>query len=95
VRVDADEDHLRRADRNRERQLAEMKPQRRRRVEIAVDVVNEMEAPEKRDAMIRPMPPPQRVVEQDDGDERFDPVRPLHELQQTDALAHDPRPNRL
>src|SRR5207302_7898500 len=45
--------------------------------------------------MSRPMPPPQRVIEQDDGDDRFEPTRPMQQLEQTDTLAHDPRPDRL
>src|SRR5713226_3569719 len=95
LRIDADEDHLRSAYRDRQRQLSEVKAQRRRGVEVAIDVVHEMESPEERNAMTRPMPPPQRVVEKDDGEERFDPPRPLHEAQQADALAHDPRPDRM
>src|SRR2546430_6339945 len=47
----------RRAYGDREHQFAEMKAQGGRSVEIAVDVVHEVEAPEKCDAMVGPMPP--------------------------------------
>src|SRR2546423_4043955 len=62
MRIDADDDHLHGANGNRKQQLTEMEPQRRRRIEIAIDVMDKMETPEERDAMIRPMPPPQRVI---------------------------------
>ncbi len=93
--IDADENHLGRAYRDRQRQLAEMKTQRSQGVEVAVDVMNEMESPEKRYAMVRPMPPPERVVEQKDRGQRFEPARPLDELEETDSATHDPVGNRL
>jgi GGDEF domain-containing protein len=95
LRIDADDDHLRRADRNRKRQLAEVKAQSRRGVEIAIDVMDEMESPDERHAVTRPMPPPQRVVEQDDRQQPFEPAGPLHQLQKSDAIPHDPSRNRL
>src|SRR5687768_4927847 len=58
-------------------------------------MVDEMEAPEKRNAMIRPVPPPQRVIEEDDGDQNLDPAWPGRGLQQPYALARDPRGHRM
>src|SRR4051794_3947951 len=93
--VDSDEHHLRRPYRDRQRQLAEVKAERGRSVEIAVDVMHEVEAPEKRDAVVRPMPPPEGVIEKHDGDNRLDPRRPPHQLQKTDMSADDPCRERL
>src|SRR5687768_10102502 len=47
-----------------EQQLAEMKAEGRRCVEIAVDVVHEVKTPEEGEAMIHPVPPPECVVEE-------------------------------
>src|SRR5437660_9892394 len=60
-----------------------------------MDVVNAMESPEECDPVIGPMPPPQRVVEQGDRDESLEPARPLRELEDADAFAHDPGRDRL
>src|SRR5262249_24005162 len=52
------------AGRRRERDLAEMKAQRRCGVEEAVAVMDLMEAPEERQAMVGPMPPVDEEIEQ-------------------------------
>jgi hypothetical protein len=95
LRIDADEEHLRGAHRNRQCQLAEIETQSRRRIQIAIDVMDEMKAPEKRDAMAGPMPPPERVIHQHDGEGDFQPARETRHLQQADVLPHDPRGERL
>src|SRR6266508_6423571 len=62
----ADDNDLHGAIEHRKRVLAEVKAKRGRAVEIAVDVVHEMEAPEKCEPVVREMPEPERVVEQED-----------------------------
>src|SRR6266487_5231892 len=57
----SDEEDLHRTVCDRQRKLAEMKSQSRRRVEIEINVVGQVKSPEERHLMICPMPPPQRV----------------------------------
>src|SRR5882672_9243759 len=49
----------------RERHLANVKPKRRRHVEIRIDVMDVMKSPEKRDAVIRHVPPVERQIHQE------------------------------
>src|SRR5712692_472641 len=62
IRAHTDDDDLRYAIEDRQREFTKMKPQRCRRVEIEVDVVRKVEAPEEWHLMVRAVPPPQRVV---------------------------------
>jgi hypothetical protein len=58
-------------------------------------VVHEMKTPQKRDVMIRPVPPPQRVVEKNERDCSLDETRPCRGLEQTDVIPFDPGGERL
>src|SRR5437870_357708 len=53
-----------------------------------------MKSPEKRDLVIRPMPPPQRVIEKHDGHDRIEWRANRHSVEQTDAVTHRPLRNR-
>src|SRR6185436_1938551 len=64
VRRGAEDRDLRGAVERRDGVLAEVKAERRRRVEIVVDVMDEVKSPEESDAMTREVPPPERVVEE-------------------------------
>ena len=65
VRWDADCRNLHRAPWNRERELAGMDAEGRRRVEIAIDVMNQMKPPQPGDAVREHMPRVEGVVEED------------------------------
>jgi hypothetical protein len=71
-----------------------MEAERRRCIQVTVNVMDEVKPPKKWDPVIRPVPPPEGVVEQHDGHEHLRPARPRHEMQQTDPLALRPRHHR-
>jgi hypothetical protein len=56
-----------------ERHLAEVKAQGRRRIEIPIDVMHEVESPQRRPFVTGPMPPPERVVEKKNRRQRVRP----------------------
>src|SRR6266550_2618434 len=85
-----DEKDLQRSVCDRKRKLAEVESQSCRRVEVEVHVVREMKPPEKRHLMVRPMPPPQRVIEKDDRYDRGERLWNRHSVKQTNAMAHRP-----
>jgi len=68
-----------------------MEAQRRRCREIAIDMVDEMEAPEPADAMREHVPEVERVVHEDHGERRFEPGRQRKLLQDAPAAALDDR----
>src|SRR5581483_1257787 len=67
----AEEQDLQRAIEDRERMLAKMEAQSGRAVEIAVDVMHDVEAPQKSDAMAEKVPDPERVVEQQNAEDQM------------------------
>ena len=74
--IDAEQQHLERAETGCHRQLAEMKPHTGRRIEIEIDVMHRVEAPEEWRVMIQPVPEVQRVVEEQES--KGDPQRARH-----------------
>src|SRR5258708_35552894 len=77
----SDENDLHRTVCDRQRELAEMKSQSGRGVEIEIHVVRQMESPEKRHLMICAMPPPERVVEKHDRHDRVERRLNGHSMQ--------------
>ncbi len=67
-----------------------MKSQRGRRVEIEVDVVRQVESPEERHAMIRTMPPPQRVVHENHGQNETERFAERSEVEQAESVIRGP-----
>lgn len=63
VLIDAEDLYLRGAEESGEAHLPEMKSKRGGDIQIAIDVMDEMETPERRRNVIEAMPPPQRVIE--------------------------------
>lgn len=79
-------------DRDRERAVAraqqvlgDVEAGRRRHVEVEVGVVDEVEPPERGDAVHQPVPPVERVVEQHEGDERPGRARQPEEAEDAEA----------
>src|SRR6516165_437392 len=67
--IDAKQGHLQRPEPGSHRELAKMKSDTGRRIEIEIDVMNGVEAPEERRAMVDPVPEIERVVEQQEAEE--------------------------
>ena len=89
-RIGADDDDLQGPIPDRKHELAEVKTQSRRGVHVAVHVVNAMEAPEEGNAVVDPVPEPQRVVEQDDRCHRADEPAHRDPMQEADLRFHRP-----
>src|SRR5262245_14492751 len=75
---------------DREDQLSRMEAQGRRGVQVAVDVVDEVKAPEPWHAVSQPMPVPERVVEEQDTGRDDERGRQLGKTEQTDAVLLGP-----
>src|SRR4051794_22254637 len=81
-----DQPDLRGAPWRRQTQFAEMEPHGGGGVEIEVDVMYLVEAPEPADAMRQDVPQVQRVIEQHDGGDRFERTRQPELRQQSELL---------
>ena len=68
--VDAEDAHLRGAEECGKRELARMKTNARRHVEIGIEMMRAVEVPQHWRVMIQPMPPPERVIEKKHTGER-------------------------
>src|SRR5207245_2098597 len=67
----ADHEHLRRAPGDRDDEFRAVEAERRRGVEVAVDVVDQVEAPEPGDAVGEHVPEVERVVHEGEGEPRY------------------------
>src|SRR5207248_1273385 len=68
----ADHEHLRRAPGDRDDELRAVEAERRRGVEVAIDVVDQVEAPEPGDAMGEHVPDVERVVHEHEGERHLE-----------------------
>src|SRR5438034_10473049 len=75
VGIDAQDTHLSGAKERRQPHLTEVKSECGRNIQIAIDVMDEMKAPERRRDVVEAMPPPQRVIEQQDRSDEADRLR--------------------
>lgn len=74
-RTDTDRNNLRRSPCHRLGQLSNMKADRRRSVEIEIDVVRRVKPPEPRNLVSQNVPEIERIVEQQHGRGGFKPKR--------------------
>ncbi|GAC1347983.1 MAG: hypothetical protein NVSMB23_28160 [Myxococcales bacterium] len=85
--VDPDDRDLQRTEGHREQQLARVEPQGGGRVEVLVQVMGRVEPPEERNAVVREVPGPEAVIEQDDPHADAQPARQAEPTQETEPLA--------
>lgn len=78
--------HLHNAERSRGRNLAEVKPECSRDIEVRVDVMHVMKSPEKRHAMVRDMPVIKPQVHEEKAQRKLRPDRQYDEMDQTERL---------
>ena len=74
-RRDTDQDDLGGAPRNREDHLAEVETQGGRRVQVQIDMMHQVKAPEERNLVNQNVPDVQQVVLEHDGERNFEPAR--------------------
>ena len=71
----ADHNHLRNAPRRGQRQLTEVEAHGGRRIEVQIDVVHGVEAPQRRNAVGEDVPHIERVVHEQHRGRHFQPYR--------------------
>src|SRR6266511_2830504 len=91
----ANGDNLRRSPWDRHRQLAEMKSQCGRRIQIEVDVVHEMKPPQPRYSVYEHVPHVQRVIEQDDSERDVQRSRQFPRIEDSQPASLDETCKRL
>ena len=82
VAIDAEDLHLRRAEEGGQTHLAEVKSKRGEHIQIAIEMMHHVKTPQLRGGVIQAMPPPQRVIEQEDRRDEANWLRQVRTLQQ-------------
>ena len=82
----SDHDHLQRTKRRGKRNLEKVKPDRSADVEVRIDVVNVMEAPQERPGMIRAVPVIERKIEKQERRDALKRYRHLHYPRQSPSI---------
>src|SRR5919198_1671369 len=83
--VDAEPQDLERAKTGRKRKLAEMKTNSRGAVEIEIEMMHSVEAPQERHAMVQAVPDVERVVKQQEPEDEAERARQRKPTQESEA----------